>query len=182
MGLPDLQPTLSGALVELRPVRPDDWEGMFAVAADPQIWAVHPVSNRYQEPIFREYFDGALASHAALTILDRKTGQIIGSSRYHGYEASISEIEIGWTFLSRAYWGGEYNREVKRLMLDHIFQFVDCVIFMVGETNFRSQRAMEKIGGLKRAAARVYHGITHRHWVYEIAKPGRGSVSIQPVV
>src|SRR5262249_37597514 len=144
MDLPDLQPRLLGALVELRPVRPDDWEGMFAAAADPQIWAVHPVSNRHQEPIFREFFDSALTSHAALTILDRKTGQIIGSSRYHGYDPAISEIEIGWTFLSKPYWGGEYNREVKRLMLDHIFQFVDTVIFMVGEFNFRSQRAMEK--------------------------------------
>ncbi len=175
MDLPDLQPTLAGALVELRPVLPDDWEGMFAAAADPQIWAVHPASNRYQEAIFRAFFDGALASHAALTILDPKTGQIIGSSRYHGYDPAISEIEIGWTFLARAYWGGQYNREVKRLMLDHDFQFVDSVIFVVGEANFRSQRAMEKIGGLKRAETRerVYDGITHRQLIYEIRKPGR---------
>jgi len=175
MDLPDLQPTLCGALVELRPVRAEDWEDMFAAAADPQIWEVHPVSNRYQEPIFREFFDTALASHAALTILDRETGQIIGSSRYHGHDPAIREIEIGWTFLARAYWGGEYNREIKRLMLDHIFQFVDTVIFMVGEANVRSQRAMEKIGGLKRMETRqrAYHGITHRHLVYEITKPGR---------
>jgi RimJ/RimL family protein N-acetyltransferase len=169
-GQPDLQPTLCGALVQLRPVRLDDWEGMFAAAADPQIWAVHPVSNRYLEPIFREFFDSALDSHSALTIIDRKTSQIIGSSRYYGYDPAIREIEIGWTFLSRAYWGGEYNRDVKRLMLDHIFQFVDSVIFLVGESNVRSQRAMEKIGGLKRAQRRerAYHGITHLHLVYEI--------------
>ena len=66
--------------MHLRPVRPDDWEGMFAAASDPQIWAVHPVSNRYLEPMF-EFFDSALDSHAALTIIDRKTSQIIGSSR-----------------------------------------------------------------------------------------------------
>ncbi len=161
--------------MHLRPVRPDDWEGMFAAASDPQIWAVHPVSNRYLEPMFREFFDSALDSHAALTIIDRKTSQIIGSSRYHGYDPAIGEIEIGWTFLARAYWGGEYNRDLKRLMLDHIFQFVDSVIFMVGEFNFRSQRAMEKIGGLKRAEtrARAYHGIMHRHLVYEITPPSK---------
>ena len=153
-------------------MRPDDWEGMFAAAADPQIWAAHPVSNRYQEPTFREFFDSALSSRAALTIIERKTSQIIGSSRYHGYDLANREIEIGWTFLSRAYWGGEYNREVKQLMLDHIFQFVNSVIFMVGEANIRSQRAMEKIGGLKRVEMRerAYHGITHRHVVYEITR------------
>ena len=176
MDLPDLQPTLRGALVDLRPVRPDDWAEMFAAAADPLIWAVHPVSNRYQKPIFREFFDSAVASHAALTILDRTTGQIIGSSRYHGHDPAISEIEIGWTFIARAYWGGEYNREIKRLMLDHIFQYVDCVIFMVGEANYRSQRAMEKIGGVKRAGmrARSYQDVTHPHFVYEISKGSGG--------
>ena len=168
----DLQPVLRGALVGLRPVRPDDWEGMFAAAADPLIWEGHPVSNRYQEPVFREFFDSALSSRSALTIRDRTTDKIIGSSRYHGYDAAINEIEIGWTFLARPYWGGTYNLEVKRLMLDHIFHFVDCVIFMVGEDNVRSRRAMEKIGGRLRLETRdrAYGGVTHRHVVYEIRR------------
>jgi RimJ/RimL family protein N-acetyltransferase len=168
----DLQPTLRGELVVLRPTRPEDWEGMFAAAADPLVWEIHPVSDRWREPIFREFFDGALASRAALTILEAKTGQIIGSSRYHGYDPDADEIEIGWTFLARAYWGGDTNREVKRLMLAHIFRFVPTVIFMVGEKNFRSQRAMEKIGGRLRNETRdrAYHGVRVRDLVYEISR------------
>jgi RimJ/RimL family protein N-acetyltransferase len=130
---PDLQPTLVGECVELRPVRAADWPEMFAAASDPLIWEVHPVRDRYREPVFREYFEGALASRSALAILDRNTGRIIGSSRYHGHEPDVGEIEIGWTFLTRARWGGDINREVKRLMLEHAFRFVDTVIFMVGE-------------------------------------------------
>ena len=173
MDHPDFQPVLTGPRVEIRPIRADDWEEMFAAAADPLIWAVHPVRDRYKEPYFREFFEGALASCMAFAIIDRSTGKIIGSSRYHGYDTELRELEIGWTFLARSHWGGSYNREVKQLMLDHAFRFVETVIFMVGETNWRSQRAMEKIGGIKRPQLRdrIYHGVSTAHVVYEMAKP-----------
>jgi N-acetyltransferase len=54
---------------------------------------------------------------------------VIGSSRYHGYNRCLSEVEIGWTFLAGSYWGGTYNGEVKRLMLRHAFQYVERVVF-----------------------------------------------------
>jgi N-acetyltransferase len=170
---PDLQPVLSGVHVLLRPVHADDWDGMFAAASDPEIWAGHPIRNRFEEPAFRAFFDDAIASRSALTIVDRQTGSIIGSSRYHGFDPERREIEIGWTFLARAYWGGVYNREIKRLMLDHAFQFVDTVIFLVGETNQRSRRAMEKIGGVRRSGTcdRTYGEFQVSHVVYEIRKP-----------
>jgi len=173
MSTPDFQPGLTGGLVELRPVRAEDWEEMFVVASDPRIWEGHPARERYREPVFREFFDQALASHMALTILDRKTGRIIGSSRYHGYDPELGEVEIGWTFLARSHWGGVTNREVKNLMLDHAFRFVGTVIFLVGETNLRSQRAMEKIGGVRRPGFRdrAYQGGMVRHVVYEIRRP-----------
>jgi N-acetyltransferase len=78
----------------------------------------------------------------------RKDGRVIGSSRFHGYNDEESEIEIGWTFLARSHWGGAYNGEMKRLMLGHPFRFVTRVIFLVGPNNQRSQKAMEKIGGV----------------------------------
>ncbi len=179
MAIPDFQPVLSGDLVALRPVRAEDWQEMFAAAADPLIWEVHPARDRYTEPVFREYFDSALASGTALTILEAKSGTIIGSSRYHDYRPELGEVEIGWTFIARPYWGGAYNGEIKRLMLGHAFRFVDTVVFLVGETNIRSQRAMEKIGGVKRPQLcdRVYRGQTVRHIVYEIRKPGTAPVS-----
>jgi RimJ/RimL family protein N-acetyltransferase len=150
----DLQPTLQGELLALRPLREDDFDALFAVASDPLIWKVHPASDRYQEDVFREFFHGAMESGGAFVILDAKDGSVIGSSRYYGYDEAEGEIEIGWTFLARKYWGGVYNRELKRLMLRHAFQFVPSVIFLVGPQNWRSRRAMEKIGG-KRIGTRV---------------------------
>ena len=150
----DLRPTLTGRLVELRPLRPGDFDALYAVASDPGIWEQHPVRDRYTQHVFKDFFREALESGGAFAIIDRATGCIIGSSRYYGYDAARGEIEIGWTFLARAYWGGTYNRELKQLMLRHAFGFVDRVIFLVGPQNFRSQRAMEKIGGVRAGMTR----------------------------
>ena len=172
MTTPDLQPTLVGPRVIVRPVVPADWEEMFAAAADPEIWALHPVFDRYKEPVFRAFFAGALACGSAFSFVDRQSGKVVGSSRYHGHDPAAREIEIGWTFLARDYWGGSYNAEVKRLMLDHAFSFVETVVFWVGEKNRRSQRAMEKIGGVRRPELqlRFLDGKTHAHVVFEIRK------------
>jgi N-acetyltransferase len=145
----ELQPTLTGDLLTLRPLRPEDWDELFAVASDPLIWEQHPERERYREEIFRKFFQGALDSNGAFVAIDNATGKIIGSSRYYGYSAEESKIEIGWSFLARAYWGGKYNGEMKRLMLTHAFRFVDTVVFLVGPDNIRSQRAVEKIGGTR---------------------------------
>jgi N-acetyltransferase len=142
----DLQPTLTGTLVTLRPLRAADWEELFAVASDPLLWEQHPERERYREEVFREFFRIALASQSAFAVIERASGEIIGSSRYHDYDATASRIEIGWSFLARRCWGGIYNREMKQLMLDHAFTFVDLVIFVVGEKNTRSRRAVERLG------------------------------------
>jgi len=145
----DFQPTLSGTLVELRPLRADDNAALYAAASDPALWEQHQVKERHREEVFRPYFDMLLESQEALVVLDRETGEIIGVSRYHGYDESESEVEIGWTFLVRSRWGGTFNRELKELMLRHAFRFVRNVVFLVDPGNVRSQRAVEKIGGVR---------------------------------
>lgn len=144
----ELQPNLRGELLELRPIREDDFDALYAVASDPLIWEQHPASDRYKEDVFREFFRGALESGGAFVVSDAKTGRIIGSTRFCGYDEEQSEIEIGWTFLARSHWGGRYNGEMKRLMLAHAFKFVESVVFLVGPDNVRSRRAVEKIGGV----------------------------------
>jgi len=145
----DLQPHLKGELIELRPLTSKDWDELFAVASDSLIWEQHPEPDRYREDVFRIFFRDALESGGAFVIIDRKTQGIIGSTRFYGYNPEKSEIEIGWTFLARKYWGGRYNAEMKRLLLNHAFKFVESVVFFVGEDNVRSQKAMEKVGAIK---------------------------------
>ena len=171
MSQPDFQPTLVGPTITVRPVSSGDWPEMFAAGSDPEIWKVHPVPDRYTEAGFRKFFDGAVSSKMAFAFVDRATNRVIGSSRYHGHDPVLNEIEIGWTFIARSHWGGRANREVKRLMLDHAFTFVDTVIFWVGEQNWRSQGAMTKIGGVKRGGlfTREASGTTP-YFVFEITK------------
>ena len=168
--LPDLQPTLDGTIVALRPLVAADWRALFAIASDPLIWAVHPAHDRWQEPVFRRFFDEALASGGGLVATDPASGAVIGFSRYDRARVEPGEIEIGWTFLARAYWGGAVNAAMKRLMIGHALRFFDRAIFLVGETNIRSRKAMEKIGGrlTERVQDTELASRTIRHVIYAI--------------
>lgn len=143
------QPTLYGAKLLLRPLDENDFETLYQVASDPLIWEQHPDRERYTRERFQQYFRSGMSSKVALAICDLSTGQIIGSSRFADHDPSQSSVEIGYTFLSRPYWGGGYNQELKTLMLNYAFRFVETVFFFVGDKNFRSQKAMQKIGGLE---------------------------------
>jgi N-acetyltransferase len=162
----EFQPTLNGVLIELRPLRGDDADDLFAAASDPLIWEQHTARDRYKPEVFGAFFSESLASGGALTALDRRNGKIIGSSRFHGYNEQASEVEIGWTFLARAYWGGKYNGEMKQLMLRHAFQFVQRVVFLIGPQNVRSQKAIEKLGAV-RVGSRP-DAVGRDSYVYEI--------------
>src|ERR1051325_511286 len=154
----DLQPHLKGELIELRPLKPGDWDELFTVASDPLVWEQHPERDRYREDVFSIFFQEALACRGAFVVIDRKTKQIVGSTRFYGYDQQKSEIEIGWTFLARKYWGGRYNAEMKRLLLNHAFQFVESIVFFVGEDNVRSRKAMEKVGAVRAGMATRTYG------------------------
>ena len=168
----DLQPTLTGTLIELRPLTSGDFDELYRAASDPLIWEQHPERSRYQPEVFARYLESAMESKGALVVIDRKSGRIIGSSRYWNLDEAQSEVEIGWTFLERAYWGGEYNGELKRLMLEHAFRFVERVVFVIGEENRRSQKAVEKIGGtlLRKVERTAPDGTIRRNVVYAITR------------
>ncbi len=144
----DLQPHLVGELVELRPLRRSDFDELYAAASDPLIWEQHP-DDRHREDVFKSFFEDHLASGGAFAVIDRRTGHIVGTTRFNGYDAERSEVEIGWTFLIRSHWGGEYNGEMKRLMLEHAFRHLKTVLFAIAPANLRSQRSVEKIGAAR---------------------------------
>lgn len=148
------QPTLEGELVVVRPLRVDDFDQLHAAAADPMLWEQHPDKERWREEVFRVYFDDHLASGGALAVVDRGTGDLIGATRYDNHDPEASEVEIGWTFLARQYWGGIYNADLKRVMLAHAFQSVETVVFLIDAHNLRSRRSVEKLGAIERGARR----------------------------
>jgi RimJ/RimL family protein N-acetyltransferase len=169
----DFQPTLIGETISLRPLRAEDFESLYAAASDPLIWEQHPEPTRYQRHVFESgFFAGALASASAFVVIDDASGKIIGSSRYYEWNRAEREIAIGYTFLARSHWGGKTNREMKQLMLSHAFRWANVVWFHVGVNNWRSRKAMEKIGGrFSHEGARVINGKEQLHVFYRIDAP-----------
>ena len=168
----DRQPVLEGERLTLRPLRESDWDALYAVASDRALWAVHPSHDRWQEPVFRAFFDDAMAKGGALAIVDRSTGAVIGSSRFQFCDRPEEDgaLEIGWSFLARACWGKGYNAEFKRLMLEYAFRHVERVVLRVGAGNVISRKAMANIGGRLTGDSYVEEraGEPVEHVVYEI--------------
>jgi len=168
----DLQPTLENDLIKIQPLKPTEFETLYAVANDPLLWEQHPNKDRYKRDVFETFFKGAIESGGAFLVFDKKTGQAIGSSRFYGVDKEKSEVAIGYTFIARDYWGKNYNKALKSLMINHAFKFVDNVIFHVGAVNLRSQKAVGNIGGKKIGEVEMeYYGEPNRlNFIYQIKK------------
>lgn len=168
----DLQPTLIGQWVTLRPLEESDFESLYLAASDPLIWEQHPEPNRYKREVFQKYLESAMASKGAFAILDSKSGEIIGSTRFYSWDSVKREVVIGYTFITRAYWGKNHNPEMKKLLLEHVFQVGERVLFYIGEKNIRSQKAIESIGAILcgREERKLPDGSPHVDVIYKIEK------------
>jgi RimJ/RimL family protein N-acetyltransferase len=144
----ELQPHLRNELITIEPLEAGDFESLYAVASDPLIWEQHPAKDRCQRPVFENFFKGAMESGGAFRVIDSANGELIGSSRYCDLEEARRQVSIGYTFIARSRWARHYNRALKTLMLDHAFKYVERVTFKVGVNNWRSRKAMEKLGGI----------------------------------
>ncbi len=140
---------LEDDLIVIKPLDKLDFEVLFSVASDPLIWNQHPNNDRYKKEVFVLFFEDAISCHTAFKIIDKKTGLIIGSTRYYNFSAEENQIAIGYTFLARKYWGGKYNYHMKKLLVNYALNYVNQIVFHISSTNFRSQYAIEKLGALK---------------------------------
>jgi len=117
---------------------------MYEVAKDPLLWDQHDAKDRWKEEIFLKFFKKGLENEKGLlAIIDKRSNKIIGSTRYYPHKEKLS---IGYTFISREYWGTSVNFQVKKLMLDYAYQFTDEIYFHIWSDNFRSQKAVQKLG------------------------------------
>lgn len=170
-----LQPTLENEQIVLQPLKVSDFETLYTVASDPEIWQQHPNKDRWKKDVFRTFFEGAVQSGGAFKVVDKATGMVIGSTRFYDYQPEDNSIFIGYTFFATSCWGKGINQQLKNLMLDYIFQFVDQVNFHVGASNIRSQIAISRLGAIKVGQQEVtYVGETAKlNFVYTINKAWR---------
>lgn len=167
-----LQPILENENSILYPLEEKDFEILYNAASDPEIWKQHPNKDRWQKDVFQTFFDGAIKSKGAFKIVDKRSGNVIGSTRMYDYDPIDNSIFIGYTFYSVSCWGKGFNKDVKTTMLDYLFQFVDKVNFHIGAENIRSQIAISRLGAEKIAEQEVaYFGEKAKlNFVYQIEK------------
>lgn len=165
-------PILEGAALILKPLSPEYSAVLCQAASDPLIWQQHPDPLRYQRERFEsDYLQGALASDSAFLVLDKISGDVVGCSRYYDWDLQRKEIAIGFTFLVRSHWGGNANRELKKLMLNYAFDRVNKVWFHIGRDNWRSRKAIEKVGAdYSHQAQKEINGKIHEYVYYVIAR------------
>ena len=142
---------LEGDGLRLRPLAPQDRDGLYAAAADPLVWEQHPARTRHERAVFDPYFNFLVAAGGAMAVTEAATGRIIGTSRFYQTPDPADAWSIGFTFIERAAWGGVVNFAMKRLMLDHLFADTDEVWFHIAPDNLRSQRGTAKLGALRDA-------------------------------
>jgi RimJ/RimL family protein N-acetyltransferase len=168
----NLQPTLENEKIKLYPLLEQDFDALYNIASDPEIWEQHPNKDRWKKEVFQTFFEGAIQSNGAFKIIDNATGETAGSSRFYNYNEQENSILLGYTFYARKYWGKGFNHSVKIMMLNYAFQFVSKVYFHIGANNVRSQIAIGRIGATKIAEQEVtYFGEDPKlNFIYEINK------------
>jgi RimJ/RimL family protein N-acetyltransferase len=167
----NLQPDfLENKITKLIPLEEKHFEALFEAASDPLIWEQNPVNNRYQRDVFKTFFD-IIITKGSFLILDKETNEIMGTTSFYDYNPEKSSVAIGYTFITRKYWGGPYNKSNKKLMIDYAFQHVDSILFHVGAENFRSQKAVLKLGAEKiNDMAFIINGVDVPYFEYELRK------------
>jgi N-acetyltransferase len=169
----DIQPIhLKNDIVQLVPLQESDFDRLYKVASDPLVWEQHPNPNRYKKEDFRKYFEGAIFSKGAFIIINSQTHEVVGCSRFYDLNAETNSIKIGYTFIGRKFWGQNFNKNMKSLMINHVLEKLENVLFDIGANNTRSQMAISKIGATKIGEQEIeYYGEEPKlNFIYQISK------------
>lgn len=158
---------LKGTQVYLELLQPQHIPQLKELAREPRIWEYTKsilVNDQYEQN-FQNYINLALdpqntGGQVSFVIFDANTRQLIGMTRYYRFEPAHKRLSIGFTWYTPAVWGKVHNRECKLLLLQYAFETLKFqrVEFEVAHQNVRSQKAVEKIGGIKEARLRK-HGL-----------------------
>ncbi|GAC1365824.1 MAG: GNAT family protein [Herpetosiphon sp.] len=153
---------LQGTTVRLEPLSLEHLEELTAVGLDSELWRWTTGVVQTRDGL-RAYIEDALAGHAAGTTMpfatiDRATGRAVGSTRYGNIDAHNRRVEIGWTWIGRAWQRTGVNTEAKYLMLRHAFETGGCirVELKTDVLNLRSRQAMLRIGAQEEGILRQH--------------------------
>jgi len=156
--------TLEGAVVRLEPLGWEHLEGLVERCADPVIWTYMPEDGAAGNGLRRIVADALAARDAGRELpfatVERAGGRVVGSSRYLSIDARNHRLEIGYTFIARAFQRTAVNTEAKLLMLGHAFETLRAnrVEFKTDSLNEPSRTAILRLGA-------QFEGIFRNHMI-----------------
>jgi len=170
--------TLEGHGVRLEPLTIAHEAGIRAAGADGKLYELWytavPAPDQVAQYIAAAN-EGMAAGHMLpWAVRDARSGDVIGSTRYHDIVPAVDRVEIGYTFYAQRYQRSHVNTACKLLLLTHAFETVGCEVvgLRTDNFNFRSQRAIEAIGakrdGVIRHHAARRDGTVRDTWIYSI--------------
>lgn len=155
---------LSGSVVDLEPLERRHAEELWAAAQASEIWSwlYHVGESREKFDLWLEMtLDAAAAGgEGPFATRERRSGKVVGSSRYLNVRPADRVVEIGWTWLNPGAWRSGANLEAKLLMLEHAFERLGCVRveFKTDARNERSRNALAAIPA-------QFEGIMRNHMI-----------------
>lgn len=152
----------------LEPLTRAHFEPLKTIAlSNGDIWKF-TMANITDDESFTTYFNTALKEKENKTsysfaMFDKKENRYAGCTRYANISFRDKRLEIGWTWIDPLLQGSGINKHNKFLMLNFAFDQLGLnrVELKTAGTNFKSQRAMEKIGAVR-------EGVLRKHSINDI--------------
>jgi RimJ/RimL family protein N-acetyltransferase len=169
----ELPARMEGELVVVEPMTADHEEGLFRAGSDPEVWEYLPAfpCPCGDRDLFARWVAARLAdmeegTETAFTILDRSTGEPIGSTRYLCLRPEHRSLEVGWTWIGRSWWQTGANVETKLLVLGRAFDVLglERVEFKTDARNARSRAALEALPARFEGIFRRHIALADGHW------------------
>ena len=173
-------PVLENDIVRLSLLSLENYDLLLPIAAEDKLIQYSPSDIGSPEAL-KNYVKkaiGLMNQNNALPFIvyDKRTSQYAGSTRYMNIDHKNKVLEIGSTWIGRAFQGSGLNTQMKQLMINHAFgpMKFEKVEFRIDERNMRSRKAVEKLGavleGILRSNVFLLDGFKRNTCIYGILK------------
>jgi RimJ/RimL family protein N-acetyltransferase len=147
-------PILSGRYVDLVALSAKHARGLYAIGTDPTIWRWLPESEFSTEHDAKRFVEKALANKKRgdefpFAIIERKTGKVVGTTRYMEIREADKGLEVGWTWYGTEFQRTGINTDAKLLLMQYAFEELGAIRLQLktDSRNLRSQNAIQRVGG-----------------------------------
>jgi RimJ/RimL family protein N-acetyltransferase len=163
MRWPAASARLAGRRVALEPLAEEHAGELYIAAQDPRIWEWLDPDASVSPQAFGAWFGEAIAAakrgeEVPFAVRDRRSDQVVGSTRYLALAPEHRRLEVGWTWYAPEAWGTGINVEAKLLLFTHAFERLGAqrVELKTDARNERSRAAMLALGA-------TFEGVFRKH-------------------